>query len=403
MIKIYETEVFGWKAALRGMRNPMNSWERNDSYTCEEDCPHVVNGTEPHYGMCHNRCGEFCMGENDHDLAMRLRKAGSEHRKFLRMIHVQMDVVAPLYWWAEADTYKVGTVRNSCSKMHKIMSKPFEVSDFSFDRLIGYRVVPKQEPNEIDESSENWVEFDNGYSVSDQGRIRNDRRGNILNGSKHSDGYLFVTIYGEQIPKHRIVAAAFCDGASADKVVNHKDGNKLNNAASNLEWVTQSENVRHAVENGFASTTHATYRGKLPKESRDMVAALAADGMSRREIACRFNVSHTTVNSIVNGKYKYSDAVNMFNECALPMVAMLNELRDEYINEEDLAAKKEIWYSLIQMLPESYNQRATIDLNYEVLTAMYHQRKGHKLDEWNYFCEWVESLPYSELITGGGE
>ena len=232
MIKLENVEVLGWEAAIRGMRNPMNSWEKSDSVKCyaNANCPEI----------CRNNMSEMHIGSNDLDLMTRLCKAGSDHRKFMRMITVYVDVTAPLYWWAECDTYKVGTVRNSCSKMHKLLSKPFEMSDFSFDKLPGYKNEVKQFRPDFDE----------------------------------------------------------------------------------------------------------------------------------------------------------------YEEVARPLVDILNEMRDIYLNCDDEEQKKIIWYSILQLLPESYNQRATVQLNYEVLRNMYHSRKNHKLDEWVEFCEWIENLPYSELITG---
>ena len=135
MLKVENIEVYGWEAAIRGMRNPMNSWEKSDSTfapdcdKCELDCEsvhflHRVTG---------NRC--FGVGENDLDLMKRLYNGGTEHRKYLRMITATMDITAPLYWWKEFDTYKVGTVANSCSTMHKIHAKEFTFDDFSTDHL----------------------------------------------------------------------------------------------------------------------------------------------------------------------------------------------------------------------------------------------------------------------------
>ena len=127
MIKIENTEVFGWEAAIRGMRNPMNSWDKSDSYwTHIED---AETGQTAKF--------EFFVGENDLDLMKRLSKAGNDHAKYLRMLNVTLDITAPLYWWKEFDTYKVGTVANSCSTMHKIHTKPFERDDFSHDRMTG--------------------------------------------------------------------------------------------------------------------------------------------------------------------------------------------------------------------------------------------------------------------------
>ena len=125
MIKFENTEVVGWEAAIRGMRNPMNSWEKSDSYfgfyyDHPDDC-------EPEW--------RNCIGPNDHDLMMKLRNAGTDHRKFMRMITVYTDIIAPLYWWKEFDTYKVGTVANSCSTMHKIQEKEFDRGDFSYEHI----------------------------------------------------------------------------------------------------------------------------------------------------------------------------------------------------------------------------------------------------------------------------
>ena len=124
MIKFENTEVMGWEHAIRGCRNPMNSWEKSDSYG---ECPD--EGTE-------RWCGDIFLGPNDLDLMKRLRNAGTDHRKFMRMITVYVDITAPLYWWKEFDTYKVGTVANSCSTMHKIHAKEFTFGDFSYEHLM---------------------------------------------------------------------------------------------------------------------------------------------------------------------------------------------------------------------------------------------------------------------------
>ena len=121
MVKVEDIEIMGWRKAIKGMRNPLNSWGKSDS--------------QVQYENIRDGVGKFILGPNDLDLACRLVKAGPEHRKFLRMIHVQMDITGPLYWWKEMDTYKVATVANSCSTMHKIHSKEFEFSDFSHENL----------------------------------------------------------------------------------------------------------------------------------------------------------------------------------------------------------------------------------------------------------------------------
>lgn len=137
MLKIENTEVMGWEHAIRGMRNPKNSWEKSDSGRCHKDlvrdcvtCVHHNSG----YAAC--AAGGFDVGQNDFDLMTRLRNAGTDHRKFMRMITVYLDITAPLYWWKEFDTYKVGTVANSCSTMHKIAAKEFTLDDFSHEHLV---------------------------------------------------------------------------------------------------------------------------------------------------------------------------------------------------------------------------------------------------------------------------
>ena len=126
MIKIEKTEVYGWEAAIRGMRNPMNSWDRSDSYTTHIEDPETLEPADYQYFV----------GDNDKDLMLRLAKGGAVHAKYRRMIMVTCDITAPLYWWKEYDTYKVGTVANSCSTMHKIHDKPFTMDDFSTEHLM---------------------------------------------------------------------------------------------------------------------------------------------------------------------------------------------------------------------------------------------------------------------------
>ena len=147
MIRIEQTEVVGWEAAIRGMRNPMNSWDKSDSTACPcwfndfGDCEMVEEGNEPAIECNDGKYG-FCIGVNDYELMKKLAKAGPEHRKFMRMIVVYCDITAPLYWCKEFDTYKVGTVVNSCSTMHKIHSKEFTLEDFSCEHLISDEPVP---------------------------------------------------------------------------------------------------------------------------------------------------------------------------------------------------------------------------------------------------------------------
>ena len=227
MIKIENFEVMGWDHVIRGMRNPMNSWDKSDSGICKggedgigcENCAVEIPCT-------HSYDHSWQLGKADHELMMKLAKAGSVHGKFRRMIAVYADITAPLYWWKEFDTYKVGTVANPCSTMHKIHAKEFVLDDFSHEHLIGF-------------------------------------------------------------------------------------------------WETP---LRETIE-------------------------------------------------------------------------MLNKTREMFLESKD----KELWYRMIQLLPSSYNQKRTVMLNYEVLSGIYIYRKNHKLDEWREFCQWIEQLPYSEIITCNAE
>lgn len=220
MIKVENIEVWGWESAIRGMRNPMNSWEKSDTLYCDRvDCD--PDRTCPYYGEggCHGSDGGIVLGKNDLDLMRRLSKAGTEHRKYLRMIHVTMDIVAPLYWWKEFDTYKVGTVANSCSTMHKLTAKEFTVDDFSYEHL---------------------------FSLG-------------------------------------------------------------------------------------------------------------------------------TLRMVIDD---------------------LNDNRAMYLSTKN----KDYWWQMIQLLPSSYNQRRTVDFDYETVLSMIRQRTGHKLDEWNAFVEILKDLPYVKDI-----
>ena len=231
MIKIENTEIVGWEAAIRGMRNPMNSWDKSDSgYGCGNDKEYFCDEC-PSSFHCTSREKTYNVGLNDLDLMKRLRNAGTDHRKFMRMITVYVDITAPLYWWKEFDTYKVGTVANSCSTMHKIHVKEFTLEDFSCEHL-----------------------FDTPES-------------------------------------------------------------------------------------------------------------------------------------------EFNDSMDVLKE----VIDILNLYRDHFVKNPH---RKDYWWQLIQLLPSSYNQRRTVMLNYEVLANIYKSRRNHKLDEWHVFCEWIENLPYAELIIG---
>ncbi len=217
------------KFIIEGMRNPMNSWEKSDSRTCRQDGAFCME--------CEHK-NNYCLGENDHSLMQRLSNAGTDHRKFMRMLPVYVRITAPLYWWKEFDTYKVGTVANSCSTMHKIHEKEFTIDDFSCEHL--------------------------------------------------------------------------------------------------------------------------------------------------------FNVSHDVTSPKINGLECTSTGVLEH------VIAALNFYRKLYLTTK----LKPYWWQMIQLLPSSYNQTRNVMMNYEVLANIYKSRKNHKLDEWRDVIAWIETLPYSELITG---
>ena len=241
MIKIENTDVYGFEAAIRGMRNPWNSWKKSDS-EFEVDCATCNNPLYPDCESCPvaNNSDKSLIGTADLGLMKKLVAAGTDHSKFMRMITVYVDVTAPMYWWKEFDTYKVGTVRNSCSTMHKITEKEFTLDDFSHEHLDCKDIID-------------------------------------------------------------------CDTLG------------------------------------------------------------------------------------------YTDEATITNITLMDLIVeVLNFNREKYLETKD----KLYWRGLIQLLPSSYNQRATLMLNYEVLANIYHSRRNHRLDEWRDFCRCIESLPYSELITG---
>lgn len=257
MIKIENVQICGWEPTIRGMRNPLNSWAKSDSHFefGQVLCKDCVNTDK-------DPCGQKCVdiGPNDKDLMERLAKGGPAHAKYRRFITVYLDILAPLYWWKEFETYKVGTNSNSCSTMHKLTDKEFTLDDFSHEHLIQDR---------------------------------------------------------DMCFKDDLMAGPECISTPHDI----------------LSIVADSLNV---YRNQYLIATKKLKRTDLTKAER----------------------KHTK------------------------------------------AQQKLYWWQMIQLLPSSYNQRRTIKLNYETLYRIYHDRKGHKLDEWNEFCAWIESLPLSEVITG---
>jgi cell division protein YceG involved in septum cleavage len=199
-----------------------------------------------------------------------------------------------------------------------------------------------------------------------------------------------------------LVAQAFIDNPNNLPDVNHKNGNKLDNYVENLEWVTKSENSIHAFKTGLHKINGYT-RYKVSKKARrfsdeevEEMRKLFKEGYTKKEIAQKFKCADSVVGNILNRRY-YNQIELTTYDLARLTIDYLNELREKYLETKD----KKYWYQIIQLLPCGYNQKRTIQLNYEVLANMYKSRRNHKLDEWRDFCIWIETLPYSELITGG--
>ena len=419
-MKFENTEIWGFKHAIRGMRNPMNSWDKSDSEFGYFDC-----GNCDHNHLC-NECMNVdseniaiespIIGTNDLKLMKNLIKAGSDERKFMRQIMVSVDITAPLFWYKEFDTYKIGTVANSTSTMHKIISKEFTQNMFELEGIRGFKNQVKQYvPTYYDE--ELWCDYpDNDlYSISSHGQVKRKAyqpinnhylEEIILKPQINENGYLYVKIFIDNKSDERqnrlinqLVAKTFLANENKYNHVNHKDGNKMNNHISNLEWISDEENQRHAVINNLRKSNTNTYNGKLTKEQRNKIIERNLQGESSRKIAPDYGVSHSTILSIINNEYDYGENYSDDYEFFMLIINRLNELRNEYLKTNN----KEIWYSIIKILPESWLQKRTITMNYEVLRNMYFARRNHKLTEWHTFCNWVESLPYAkELIMYEG-
>ena len=411
MVKIENVQVWGFEGAIRGMRNPKNSWDKDDSYYDED--------------------GYFHAGENNLKLMSTLSKAGTDHGKFMRMIHVQCDITAPVYFDSELDTYKVGTTRNSSSLQHKGASKEFTIRDFSVADERLYDILdPQAEPKnhfliypyDTDEyriyslGNREYRVYKNGKIIS-QPYVTNEATGRErhfpereLKPSQTPHGYYMVNLGGknetEKWMVHRLVATVWIDRDWSQKLeVNHKDGNKGNNSVENLEWVTHQENEIHKHQNGLdGRTIHSAYLNYLAsskcdaytkREMREMRKA----GMTTTEIARLFGISQAQAYNIVEYKQSSSPYMELFEMADYwrVLIDAINNYRNRYIDTGDY----NYFIQMRALMPMGYNYRFTWDANYAVLRNIYHSRKDHKLDEWHTVCEWIETLPYArELIVG---
>ena len=412
-MKFENTEVWGFEHAIRGMRNPLESWEKSDSIILMEqdenkDFREVAK-----------------IGKNDLELMQKLIKAGSEHRKFLRQIFVSVDITAPAYFMAELDTYKIGTTRNSSSFQHKGTSKRFEIDDFEVDDKIKevLRIKHKQfsdlfyqyETEEYKiyttENGRQYKVYKNGrvftlpFSYTDtMGRIREFSEKECIPG-KTKDGYFELNLGGRNSEKwllHRLVAYVWLDNPNNFKTVDHKDGNKANNCVENLEWVTLEENIKREWDNFEGFDLQRNYKSwkissKLNPTDRLKIKDLYSKGFSQKQLSEMFNIGQAQVSVIVRDVNSTSENRELFEHCWYweQVLDALNSLRDKYLETKDYK-----YFRLIrQLLPQSYLYRSTITMNYENILNMYRHRKNHKLTEWSKsFIDWVRNLPYAEEL-----
>ena len=426
-MKFEETEVWGFKHAFRGMRNPKESWGKSDSSFgfCGEN-----EGVEE--GMAILRrdngwCEYVQLGPDDLKLAQSLIKAGSEHRKFMRQIFVSVDITAPAYFMAELDTYKVGTVRNSTSFQHKGTSKRFEIDDFEVDDEIKevLRIKNKEFSDlfysyETDEFKIYTTENGRKYKVYKNGRVfalpfsYTDTMGRTRDfpekecvPSKTRSGYFELNLGGKNCEKwllHRLVAEVWLDNPNNFRTVDHKDGNKANNCVENLEWVTLEENIKREWYNFDGFDLQKKYKNwkrssKVNPVERFEIKKLYSMGIKQVDIAQQYELSQVQVSAIILDKGNTSENKELFEHCWYweQMLDALNALRDKYLETKDYK-----YFRLIrQLLPQSYLYRSTITMNYENLLNMCSkgQRRFHKLTEWSEaFISWARSLPYAQEL-----
>ena len=437
-MKFTNTEVWGFSHSFRGMRNPKDSWKKSDSGLCKGGDDGIGCDNCAIQDKCkHAYDGEYKIGKEDMRLAQTLLRAGNEHSKFMRMIHVCVDVDMPRYWWAEADCYKFGT-KNSCSTMHTIMKNEITIDDFAIPQIIKdilhkssnekkkfkfKCVLPKNTQLTSKIYSINGYDyevFNNGeiYSLPKDvpdsiGRIRHyDRK--LMTIGQNSGEYFSVRLGGRNggklVPVHKLLAELFIenDNPSEKIEVNHIDGDKGNCSLDNLEWCTPSENNQHAFDTGLKEVSlYAKYKAYINNRKVSLldirkIQEMYSNGMTQTEIAKKFGMKQAQISSILSGNV--NEMSDDFEEAYIyeTIINRLNELRQMYLDTKDY----EYVIRMKRILPEGFLQMRTWDTNYAELRNMYFQRENHRLkEEWqDTFCEWVRSLPYAEeLITYKGE
>lgn len=404
MIKIDNIQTYGWEGAFRGMRNPLNSWAKSDSFFYPD--------------------GTFSLGEADLNLAKRLVKAGTEHRKFLRFIHVQMDITAPSYFIFEQDTYKIATARNSCSFMHKGLAKPFTIDDFTTSTEVQKLLNRNKEwedieyPYETNEYKIYTCENGRQYKVYKNGRVfscafevnDNYKSGRTrhfaekeLKPHKNPRGYFELNLGGrcgtEKWQLHRLMAYVWIPAENWQSLtVNHINGKKHQNNIENLEWCSREENISKGFQDGLYddSFLYNGYDNWKRTMTTDIETRLAIrydhnKGLMPAEIAKKYEVPLKTVYGIIFGNKPENYELFMHAYWWEKTVDYLNELRDQYLDTQD----ESIFLTIRQALPMGYNYRYTYDCSLETLLNMCKQRVNHRLPEWRVFVStMLEKIPY---------
>ena len=408
-MKFENTSVYNIYNAILGARNPMNSWDKSDSIF--KGFNGKIENTE--------------IGKNDMELAQKLIKAGSEHRKFLRQIFISVDITAPAYFMAELDTYKIGVTRNSSSFQHKGTSKRFTIDDFEVDDEIKevLRIKNKEfsdlfYPYETEEFKIYTTESGRQYKVYKNGRVfalpfsyidtvgrTRDFPEKEVFPSKTKSGYFELNLGGRNREKwllHRLVAEVWLDNPNNFRTVDHKDGNKTNNCVENLEWVTLEENIKREWNNFEGFDLQKKYKNwkissKINPADRLRIKDLYSKGYTQKELAEMFEVGQAQISVICRDSNSTSENRELFEHCWYweQILDTLNLLRDKYLETKDYK-----YFRLIrQSLPQSYLYRSTITMNYENVLNMIHHRSNHKLTEWSEaFINWAKTLPYAQEL-----
>lgn len=417
MIKVENIDVWGFEAAIRGMRNPMNSWQKSDS-EWKIYMPEYPNLSE----------ADYIVGKNDLDLMRRLYNAGTEHRTYARMIQVSMDITAPLYWWGGMDRYTVGKSQVSCSFMHKGVSKPFDIRDFSIHDERVYDILSPLDAKEYifhypyetaeykiytTESGREIEVYRNGkivereFTITDsKKRTKTFPKHEYVPQNKATTGYFGIRCGGERWCIHKLVASVWIDNPNGYETVNHIDGNKANNSVENLEWCSLSENISKGFNDGLytrGKSLHAKYQkwknghtGSVI-ESECMYSQIRADhkkGLTCKDLADKYNISVHKANNIIS--FEPYENADLFMLCYAweHTLDALNNLRAIYLETGD----NQIFQQIRCLLPCGWNLRRTVCMSYETVFKIIKERTGHKLDEWVDFVEILKDLPYVKEI-----